>query len=83
MKEIARLGMVLLVISSANASEPKDASDVTKEVNNQVKQELPFNDKRDFKDAQRGFVAKQEVVTITNENGDIVCIWRPIKITLV
>ncbi|CAM2880835.1 alkyl/aryl-sulfatase [Vibrio neptunius] len=72
MKEIARLGMVLLVISSANASEPKDASDVTKEVNNQVKQELPFNDKRDFKDAQRGFVAKQEVVTITNENGDIV-----------
>ncbi|MER2495576.1 alkyl sulfatase dimerization domain-containing protein [Vibrio neptunius] len=72
MKEIARLGMVLLVISSANASEPKDASDVTKEVNNQVKQELPFNNKRDFKDAQRGFVAKQEVVTITNENGDIV-----------
>ncbi|MDA0116447.1 alkyl/aryl-sulfatase [Vibrio sp. T11.5] len=72
MKEITTLGLVLLVMNSANASEPKDASDVTKKVNNQVKQELPFNDKRDFKDAQRGFVAKQEVVTITNENGDIV-----------
>ncbi|KJY94137.1 hypothetical protein TW84_00350 [Vibrio neptunius] len=72
MKEIATLGLALLVMNSANASEPKDASDVTKEVNNQIKQDLPFNDKRDFKDAQRGFVAKQEVVTITNENGDIV-----------
>ncbi|MGY6401115.1 alkyl/aryl-sulfatase, partial [Vibrio parahaemolyticus] len=50
----------------------KDATKATISVNNQVKADLPFNDKKDFENAQKGFIAKQDVVTIKNDNGDVV-----------
>ncbi|WP_423840500.1 alkyl/aryl-sulfatase [Vibrio mytili] len=62
----------MLVMLSANASDPKDATTSTIDVNNQVKQDLPFSDKKDFENAQKGFIAKQDVVTIKNEKGDVV-----------
>ncbi|HIF5832740.1 alkyl/aryl-sulfatase [Vibrio parahaemolyticus] len=62
----------MLVVLSANASDPKDATKATIDVNNQVKEDLPFSDKKDFDNAQKGFIAKQEVVTIKNDNGDVV-----------
>ncbi|EPT1631832.1 alkyl/aryl-sulfatase [Vibrio parahaemolyticus] len=62
----------MLVVLSANASAPKDATQSTIDVNNQVKQDLPFSDKKDFENAQKGFIAKQDVVTIKNEKGDVV-----------
>ncbi|WP_394699235.1 alkyl/aryl-sulfatase [uncultured Vibrio sp.] len=62
----------MLVVLSANASDPKDATKSTIDVNNQVKQDLPFSDKKDFENAQKGFIAKQDVVTIKNEKGDVV-----------
>ncbi|WP_447026286.1 alkyl/aryl-sulfatase [Vibrio sp. B1Z05] len=62
----------MLVVLSANAADPKDATQSTIDVNNQVKQDLPFSDKKDFENAQKGFIAKQDVVTIKNEKGDVV-----------
>ncbi|MFW8630848.1 alkyl/aryl-sulfatase [Vibrio natriegens] len=62
----------MLVVLSANASDPKNATKATIDVNNQVKEDLPFSDKKDFDNAQKGFIAKQDVVTIKNDNGDVV-----------
>ncbi|WP_437130119.1 alkyl/aryl-sulfatase [Vibrio diabolicus] len=66
------LGLAMLVVLSASASDPKDATKATISVNNQIKADLPFNDKKDFENAQKGFIAKQDVVTIKNDNGDVV-----------
>ncbi|MEX3073749.1 alkyl/aryl-sulfatase [Vibrio alginolyticus] len=72
MKQLGTLGLAMLVVLSANASDPKNATKATIDVNNQVKSDLPFSDKKDFDDAQKGFIAKQDVVTIKNDNGDVV-----------
>ncbi|BDR16459.1 alkyl sulfatase dimerization domain-containing protein [Vibrio sp. STUT-A11] len=72
MRQLGTLGLAMLVALSANASDPKDATQSTIDVNNQVKQDLPFSDKKDFENAQKGFIAKQDVVTIKNEKGDVV-----------
>ena len=72
MRQLGTLGLAMLVVLSANASDPKDATKSTIDVNNQVKQDLPFSDKKDFENAQKGFIAKQDVVTIKNEKGDVV-----------
>ncbi|XRF78117.1 MBL fold metallo-hydrolase [Vibrio mytili] len=72
MRQLGTLGLAMLVMLSANASDPKDATTSTIDVNNQVKQDLPFSDKKDFENAQKGFIAKQDVVTIKNEKGDVV-----------
>ncbi|MPW36028.1 alkyl/aryl-sulfatase [Vibrio sp. B1Z05] len=72
MRQLGTLGLAMLVVLSANAADPKDATQSTIDVNNQVKQDLPFSDKKDFENAQKGFIAKQDVVTIKNEKGDVV-----------
>ncbi|HAS6727478.1 TPA: MBL fold metallo-hydrolase [Vibrio parahaemolyticus] len=72
MKQMGTLGLAMLVVLSVSASDPKDATKATISVNNQVKADLPFNDKKDFENAQKGFIAKQDVVTIKNDNGDVV-----------
>ncbi|HCH6458092.1 TPA: MBL fold metallo-hydrolase [Vibrio parahaemolyticus] len=72
MKQMGTLGLAMLVVLSASASDPKDVTKATISVNNQVKADLPFNDKKDFENAQKGFIAKQDVVTIKNDNGDVV-----------
>ncbi|MFM2587583.1 alkyl/aryl-sulfatase [Vibrio sp. TBV020] len=72
MKPISAIIIAILASSSAIAGESKPATEATIAANNKVAQTLPFKDKQDFKDAQRGFIAKQDTVTITNENGDVV-----------
>nr|WP_148077163.1 hypothetical protein [Kluyvera ascorbata] len=47
-----------LLINNASAAEtPKDATTYTQEINQQYTKALPFNDRQDFADAQRGFIA--------------------------
>lgn len=72
MKHLGTVGLAMLVALSANASDPKNATKATIEVNSQVKSHLPFSDIKDFDDAQKGFIAKQDVVTIKNDKGDVV-----------
>lgn len=66
---IASLGLA----SPAVAATPsKPATPFTKQANQQVLQELPFADRQDFEDAQRGLVAREEVVTIKDAKGNVV-----------
>ena len=47
-----------LLINSAFAAEmPKEATQYTREMNQQYAKSLPFSDRQDFEDAQRGFIA--------------------------
>lgn len=46
-----------LMLNSASAAEsPKEASSYTQQVNQKYTESLPFNDRQDFEDAQRGFI---------------------------
>ncbi len=72
-KHVVTLMMSVGLISSAIAGTPsKPASEFTKQANQAVLQELPFNDKQDFADAQKGLIAKQDVVTIKDAKGNVV-----------
>ena len=51
---------------------PKAATAATKAANQQVQQTLPFSDKSDFEDAQRGFIGAPETLTIKNAAGTVV-----------
>jgi alkyl sulfatase BDS1-like metallo-beta-lactamase superfamily hydrolase len=56
-----------------NAAElPKDAERATKEANRRLLQELPFADKQDFEDAQRGFIAEVPGGILRNAEGETV-----------
>ncbi|EEZ00490.1 alkyl sulfatase [Vibrio sp. RC586] len=50
----------------------KPATQATIEANQAVYKALDFKDQTDFKNAQRGLIAKQDVVTIKNANGNVV-----------
>lgn len=55
---LALTAIMALMSQSVGAAETaKDASTFTKSVNQQYQQSLPFNDRQDFEDAQRGFIA--------------------------
>ena len=51
----AIMGFMIQSVSAAEIA--KDATTFTKSVNQQYQQSLPFNDRQDFDDAQRGFIA--------------------------
>jgi alkyl sulfatase BDS1-like metallo-beta-lactamase superfamily hydrolase len=59
----------------AQAQQPapsKPATEATKRANAAVQEALPFNDKSDFEDAERGLVAKPDTLTIKDDKGNVV-----------
>ncbi|MCE7622953.1 alkyl/aryl-sulfatase [Vibrio fluvialis] len=72
MKSVLALVIAAMVSSGASAADPKPATQATIDANNAVKQSLPFSDKKDFENAQKGLIAKQDVVTVKNDKGDVV-----------
>lgn len=66
---IASLGLTCTAIA---ATGPKSATVFTQQANQQVLQDLPFADKQDFEDAQRGLIAREDVVTIKDASGKVV-----------
>jgi alkyl sulfatase BDS1-like metallo-beta-lactamase superfamily hydrolase len=71
----AALALALAAPSWAQEAKPiggKPATAATKAANDAVLKDLPFGDKSDFEDAQRGFIAKPDVLTIKNAKGDVV-----------
>jgi alkyl sulfatase BDS1-like metallo-beta-lactamase superfamily hydrolase len=66
--------MLSLAVSfdTVAATQPKPATDHTKQANNAVLEALPFSDKQDFENAKRGFIAKPDVVTIKDAKGNVV-----------
>ncbi len=51
---------------------PKEATEATKQHNKQVLQELPFNNKQDFENANKGFIATLPEVKVVGANGNTV-----------
>ncbi|SON52494.1 alkyl/aryl-sulfatase [Vibrio tapetis] len=72
MKRYVISALVIGFSVNSLASESMPATSATIEANQKVYKSLPFNDKKDFENAQKGFIAKQDVVTIKNANGDVV-----------
>jgi len=58
--------------SQSNPVMGKPATAATKAANAAVLKALPFADKTDFEDAQRGLVAKPDTLTIKNDRGNVV-----------
>jgi alkyl sulfatase BDS1-like metallo-beta-lactamase superfamily hydrolase len=55
------------------ATEPKNATEVTKKANAQVLKKLPFTNKQDFEDAKRGFISPlPNNGVIKNDKGRVV-----------
>ncbi|EIS4902263.1 MBL fold metallo-hydrolase [Listeria innocua] len=51
---------------------PKEASKFTKNVNDQVKKSLPFENTKDFEDAKKGFIGTWDHVKVDTEDGHAV-----------
>lgn len=52
--------------------EQTSASEYVRKVHDHARATLPFADKRDFDDANRGFIAKLDPGIVKNENGEVV-----------
>jgi len=63
---------LILPHSTMAATQSKPASEFTKNENAAVLKALPFSDRQDFKNAQRGFIAKPDTVTIKYTQGNVV-----------
>lgn len=57
------------IASASDAAQPKPASSVTAAFNRSVLEQLPFADRRDFDDAARGFIARDEPLTLGGGDG--------------
>jgi len=77
------LALITTTITGVGAAtEPKDASEVTKKANAAVLKELPFANKQDFEDAKRGFIAPlPDGGVIKNAKGQPV--WDITKFTFI
>ncbi|MGL6257807.1 alkyl/aryl-sulfatase [Vibrio sp. WXL210] len=72
MRQITSLFVIASLSAGVCAESPKPATEATKAYNQQLLSTLPFDDQQDFEDAQKGFIASQRVVTITNDQDDVV-----------
>lgn len=76
LKCLTSAGLTCALLASAIAqaapAPTKPASEATKAAQQAVLEALPFHDRQDFEDAQRGFIAKPETLTIKDANGKVV-----------
>jgi alkyl sulfatase BDS1-like metallo-beta-lactamase superfamily hydrolase len=64
---------LLAIVAPAFAqTQPKPATDTTKQANAAVLTRLNFADKQDFEDAQRGFIATLPAMEIKNADGHLI-----------
>ncbi len=72
-KKLSIAALSIFVVGYAFAgTEAKPPTKYTVEANEAVLKSLPFSDKQDFENAQRGFIAKPDVVTIKDAKGTVV-----------
>lgn len=70
---VLTLGASLLLSANAQAAEAsKPATAATRAANAAVQKRLPFNDRADFEDAQRGLVKRPDTLTIKDDKGNVV-----------
>lgn len=53
-------------------STPKPATEATKRANAALLEQLDFDDRQDFEDAERGLIARPETLTIKDASGNVV-----------
>jgi alkyl sulfatase BDS1-like metallo-beta-lactamase superfamily hydrolase len=56
---------------------PRPAESATAEANQKILQELPFENREDYEDAQRGFIGTMPDLTIRAANGDVIWSLAP------
>ncbi|MEG3111214.1 alkyl sulfatase dimerization domain-containing protein [Pantoea sp. T14] len=71
---LALCGFLTSLHVYADASQ-KDAAPATKQANDALYQQLPFDNKADFEDAHKGFIAALPDTVIKGESGNV--IWDP------
>jgi alkyl sulfatase BDS1-like metallo-beta-lactamase superfamily hydrolase len=84
LKTIALAVSMILAAAPAAAQQgapSKPATAATKAANEAVLKALPFNDKEDFANAQRGFIGKPDTLTIKSAKAMWSGILRPTKST--
>ena len=54
---VASVVLALSAVTAFAAQAPKEAGEFTVKANEALLKQLPFGDKQDFEDAQRGFIA--------------------------
>ncbi|MCY1275224.1 alkyl/aryl-sulfatase [Pseudomonas jinjuensis] len=67
--------VIIAAIANPVAAVPapaKPASEATRAANAALLNSLPFDDKRDFEDAERGFIARPDTLTIKDASGRVV-----------
>jgi alkyl sulfatase BDS1-like metallo-beta-lactamase superfamily hydrolase len=76
LKCLTSAGLACALLASAIAqaapATTKPATEATRAAQQAVLAALPFSDKREFEDAQRGFIAKPDSLTIKDANGKVV-----------
>lgn len=71
LKSLTAASLICALLANA-ITQSKPASEATKAAQKAVLAALPFNDADDFKDVQRGFIAKPQTLTIKDGNGKVV-----------
>ena len=61
-----------LVFAAPTTNQPKDATEFTVQKNDQLKQYLDFDNKADFENASRGFIATWPEKTIKDAQGNVI-----------
>ncbi|WP_368656875.1 alkyl/aryl-sulfatase [Pantoea agglomerans] len=75
-RSLALAGLLSTASLSVFADEAqKDAAPATKQANDALYQQLPFDNKSDFEDAHKGFIAALPDAVIKGESGNV--IWDP------
>ncbi|MGC1060923.1 alkyl sulfatase dimerization domain-containing protein [Pantoea agglomerans] len=75
-RSLALAGLLSTASISVFADEAqKDAAPATKQANDALYQQLPFDNKSDFEDAHKGFIAALPDAVIKGESGNV--IWDP------
>jgi alkyl sulfatase BDS1-like metallo-beta-lactamase superfamily hydrolase len=69
---VAATAMIGLPVHAQQSAPGKPATEATKRANAAVQEALPFNDKADFEDAQRGLIARPDTLTIKDAKGRVV-----------
>jgi alkyl sulfatase BDS1-like metallo-beta-lactamase superfamily hydrolase len=74
MTSILRSILVLSVATGQTFAQTtsKPATEATKRANAAVREQLNFDDRQDFEDAERGLIARPEKLTIKNDKGQVV-----------
>lgn len=62
----------LTLSAHAEPEAPKPATEITRQANAAVLKALPFNDRQDFEDAQRGLIAQPKELSIRDASGKVV-----------